>query len=57
MVEWEGNLLFRSRLCTEVFSMTMLVVGLRVKFLLKVVNTILVHGKENINYMFMNDGD
>merc|ERR1719270_902152 len=45
-----------SRLWTTASSFTMLVVGLGAKFLLKTVNTTLVHGQENIDKMFTSDG-
>merc|ERR1719158_2252062 len=45
-----------SRLWTTASSVTMLVVGLGAKFLLKTVNTTLVHGQENIDKMFTSDG-
>merc|ERR1719270_2213976 len=45
-----------SRLWRTASSVTMLVVGLGAKFLLKTVNTTLVHGRENIDKMFTSDG-
>merc|ERR1719270_2329443 len=45
-----------SRLWTTASSLTMLVVGLGAKFLLRTVDTTLVHGQENIDKMFTSDG-
>merc|ERR1719336_3758206 len=45
-----------SRLWTTASSVTMLVVGLGAKFLLRTVNTTLVHGQENIDKIFTSDG-